>query len=166
MGKVPPGGSGSGCYFARGGKVTKTPPGGSFDERLRGAGAHRRRRPGPPFCGGRPPGGWVCSSGGQSQVGLSFLPRPTGAYALETLECPHYTDTAYPGKTVAAGQLPRHSPDHRRTEQVGRHQAVYGRAEMLSNFDGTRALWPEWRRMHGQNLGRRKWRTNRRDTPS
>ena len=33
-------------------------------------------------------------------------------------------DTAYPGKTVAAGQLPRHSPDHRRTQQVGTQEAV------------------------------------------
>ena len=40
-----------GCYFARGGKVSKTPPGTAFDERLRAAGAHRRLVPGPPFTG-------------------------------------------------------------------------------------------------------------------
>ena len=43
---------GDGCYFARGGKVTKTPPGDGSDERLRGAGAHSHLSPGPPFYGG------------------------------------------------------------------------------------------------------------------
>ena len=40
------------CYFARGGKVTKTPPGGSFDEHMACASVHRRRPPGPPIYGG------------------------------------------------------------------------------------------------------------------
>ena len=33
---------GDGCYFARGGKVTKAPPGDTFDEHLAYAGVHRR----------------------------------------------------------------------------------------------------------------------------
>jgi len=40
------------CYFARGGKVTKTPPGVSFDEHMACASVHRRRPPGPPIYGG------------------------------------------------------------------------------------------------------------------
>ena len=39
------------CYFARGGKVTKTPPGNGSEERLRGAGAHSHLSPGPPIYG-------------------------------------------------------------------------------------------------------------------
>ena len=48
---------------------------------------------------------------------------PTGSEILNCLRC---TDTAYPGRTVAAGP-----PDHRRTKQVGMHQAVCGRAARL-----------------------------------
>ena len=41
------------------------------------------------------------------------------ALAGTPIKCLRCTDTAYLGKTVAAGP-----PDHRRTKQVGRHQAV------------------------------------------
>ena len=90
----------------------------------------------------------------------AFLAPGTQAPAgLEIKECLRCTDTAYPGRTVAAGP-----PDHRRTQQVGRHQAVYVRAKMLSNFDGKRPLWPESKKVHGQNLGRRKGPKGQRDT--
>ena len=80
-----------------------------------------------PGYGGRPPGGWALASGGSEDKTL----RPsclgdTGPYKVEIWKCPHCTDTAYPGKTVAAGPS-----DHRRTKQVGRHQAVYVRTKML-----------------------------------
>ena len=69
------------------------------------------------------------------------------------------TDTAYSGKTVAAGP-----PDHCRTEQVGRHQAVYVRVQIPSNFDGKRPLWAEWRRETDLDFARRKHTYPQRDT--
>ena len=44
------------------------------------------------------------------------------ALAGTPIKCLCCTDTAYAGKTVAVGP-----PDHHRTKQVGRHQAVYVR---------------------------------------
>ena len=55
-------------------------------------------------------------------------------------------------------------PDHRRTQQVGKQEAVYGRIQAPTNFDGSRAWWPESRRMHGQNLGRRNGPNDQRGT--
>ncbi len=49
---------GRGCDFLSDQKVTKESPGGSFDERLRGAGAHKRRRPPAAF--------WLLCRRGQS----------------------------------------------------------------------------------------------------
>ena len=48
--------------------------------------------------------------------------------------------------------------DDGRTKQVGRHQAVYVRIQVLGNLEGSRPQWAESRRAHGQNLGRRKRR--------
>ena len=42
-----PEGRGERCYFARGGKVTKTPPGDGSGERLKAAGAHSHLIPPP-----------------------------------------------------------------------------------------------------------------------
>ena len=81
------------------------------------------------------------------------------ALAGTPIKCPRCTDTACSGKTVAAGP-----PDHRRTKQVGRHQAVCVRVAMPSNFDGNRPQWAENRRGHGQSLGRRKIPKIQRDT--
>ncbi len=105
--------------------------GAASDERLRGAGAHRRLAPDPVY-GGRPPGllGNLVRRAKSGQANLS-CPGGTGPYKVEIWKCPHCTDTAYQGKAVAAGQLRGHLPDHRRTKQVGRHQAVYVRAEIL-----------------------------------
>ena len=50
---------------------------------------------------------------------------------IKYLRC---TDTAWLDITVAAGL-----PDHRRTKQVGRYQAVYVRIQEPSNLDGKRA---------------------------
>ena len=75
-------------------------------------------------------------------------PSPQGPIWSEISKCLRCADTAYSGKTVAAGP-----PDHRRTKQVGRHQAVCGRAAMLSNFNGKRPQWAESRKAHGQILG-------------
>ena len=44
----------------------------------------------------------------------------------KSLRC---TDTAYPGKAVAVGP-----PDHHRTKQVGRHQAVLDRTAEAENL--------------------------------
>ena len=102
-----------------------------------------------PHYGGRPPEGWEVLSGGQRQDHLVFL--ASGALAptrSEISKCLRCADTAYSGKAVAAGP-----PDHRRTQQVGRHQAVCGRAAMLSNFNGKRPQWAESRKAHGQILG-------------
>ena len=44
MKMIPPCGA---AYFARGGKVGKTPPGGSFDEHMACTSVHRRRPPDP-----------------------------------------------------------------------------------------------------------------------
>ena len=51
MGKVPPGGAGSGCYFLLAQKVTKDALGVAFDERYAGGSAHRRLTPKPPITG-------------------------------------------------------------------------------------------------------------------
>ena len=51
------------------------------------------------------------------------------ALAGPPIKCPRCTGTAYSGITVAAGQLP--GGDHRRTKQVGRHQAVCNRSSSL-----------------------------------
>ena len=65
--KVPPCGA---SYFARGGKVGKTPPGDGSDERLRAAGAHSYLVPTPsgpsghlPLTGGVGPRSPCCGSG-------------------------------------------------------------------------------------------------------
>jgi len=34
-------------------------------------------------------------------------------------------------------------PDHRRTQQVGKQEAVYGRIQAPTNFDGSRPQWAE-----------------------
>ena len=49
------------------------------------------------------------------------------ALAGTPIKCLRCTSTACSGKTVAAGQLQMYLSDHRRTKQVGRHQAVYVR---------------------------------------
>ena len=52
MGKVTPcGARRDGCYFARGGKVTKTPPGAAFEEHFACGSVPRRLAPGPPVTG-------------------------------------------------------------------------------------------------------------------
>ena len=160
--------------------------GDSFDERLRGAGAHRRRPPGPPATGDalqedrhlRPAApktrlcvllapGTQAPSSSQSplysrrpSVGIRHVasllllspPNPLRwALAGTPIKCLRCTDTAYPGKTVAAGP-----PDHRRTKQVGMHQAVCARVAMPSNFNRRKALWPESRTGTGLDFARRK----------
>ena len=70
------------CYFARGGKVTKTPPGNGSEERLRGAGAPSRLFPGPlvtrvgPF-------GLLVIPGGQNQVLFPFYSQALGPFAIK-----------------------------------------------------------------------------------
>ena len=66
---------GDGCSFLLAQKGTKDALGAAFGEHLRAAGAHRRLAPKPPFYGGRLSLHQAISSGGQNQVGLSFLPR-------------------------------------------------------------------------------------------
>ena len=143
-----------------------------------------------PVYGGRPPKGWAVSSGGQNQDRLILLasgalapsssqsplysgrpsvgirhvaslrllspPNPLrwalAGTPIKYLRC---TDTAYSGKAVAAGLS-----DHRRTQQEWMYQAVYVRSQMLSNFDGKRPLWAEWRRETDLDFARRKLRTN------
>ena len=74
---------------------------------------------------------WALSSGGQNQVGLSFLPRGHRPLLVGNLKCLRGTGTAYLGKARAAGQLPRPLPDHYRTKQVGMQEAVYVRGEIF-----------------------------------
>ena len=168
--------------------------GDSFNERLRAAGAHRRRPPGPPATGDALLGNWhlrpaapntrpcaLLASGtqapsssqsplysGRPSMGIRHVasllllspPNPLRwALAGTPIKCPRCTDTACSGIAVAAGP-----PDHRRTKQVGRHQAVCVRVAMPSNFDGNRPQWAENRRGHGQSLGRRKIPKIQRDT--
>ena len=156
--------------------------GAAFDERLRAAGAHRRLAPDPGY-GGRPPvllGTFIrrasssqsplysgCPSVGIRHAAPLLLLSPPNplrwALAGPPIKCPRCTGTAYSGITVAAGQLP--GGDHRRTKQVGRHQAVCVRIQEPSNSDGKRPQWAENRRAHAQNLGRRNIPEVRRDTP-
>ena len=82
--KVPPVGRGSGCYFLLAQKVTKDALGAAFDERLRGAGAHRRLAPKPPFTRACP-FGFCVIPGGQSQDLFLSYSRPTGAYYYQNL---------------------------------------------------------------------------------
>ena len=57
--RVPPCGAGERrCYFLNDQKVTKESLGVAFDERLRGAGAHRRLTPKPPITGDALLGNW------------------------------------------------------------------------------------------------------------
>ena len=78
----------------------------------------------------------------RAKLGRLFLFAPgTQAPAASKIRKPlRCTDTAYLGKTVAAGP-----PDHRRTKQVGMHQAVCVRVAMPSKFNSRKALWPESR---------------------
>ena len=112
-----------------------------------------------PVYGGRPPERWALASGGSGHktLHLSCL-GPQGPTGAEIKKCLHCTNTAYLGKTVAAGPS-----DHRRTEQVGTQEAVYDRGQNLANFDGNRPQWAEWRGTHSQNLGRRKGVGGQRD---
>ena len=73
--RVPPCGA---AYFARDGKVGKTPPGDGSDERLRAAGAHSHLSPGPPVTGAGHFGYFV-SSGGLNFDRAFLFTRPTGA---------------------------------------------------------------------------------------
>ena len=79
---IPPCGA---AYFARGGKVGKTPPGTAFDERLRAAGAHRRLVPGPLFTRAGHFGVPVVF-GGQNQDRFPSYSRPTGAFCYPNLK--------------------------------------------------------------------------------
>ena len=121
---VPPRRAGRRCAFLSDQKGTKESPGDGSDERLRGAGAHRRRPPGPPATGDVLLGVWLCLPGGpktRSSVLLaSGTQAPTWAEIKNDLRC---TDTAYLGRAVAAGP-----PSHRRTQQEGRYQAVCDRS--------------------------------------
>ena len=112
-----------------------------------------------PGYGGRPPGGWALASGGSEHKTLRFsCLGGTGPYKVKIWKYLRCTNTAYLGKTVTAGPS-----DHRRTKQVGAHQAAYDRGQKLANFDGTRPQWAERRGVHGQNLGRRKRGGDQRD---
>ena len=77
--KVPPCGA---SYFARGGKVGKTPPGDGSDERLRVAGAHSYLSPGPPVTGA---GSFGClvNSGRQNQDLFPSYSRALGPFAIK-----------------------------------------------------------------------------------
>ena len=75
---------GDGCYFARGGKVTKAPPGDTFDEHLAYAGVHRRCPPDPHFTGAGH-FGYLISFGGLSFDCAFLSSRPTGAYCNQNL---------------------------------------------------------------------------------
>ena len=97
-------------------------------------------------------GVWLCLPGGpktRSSVLLaSGTQAPTWAEIKNDLRC---TDTAYLGRAVAAGP-----PNHRRTQQVGRHQAVSFRGAMPTNLDGSRPQWAESRRGTDLDFARRK----------
>ena len=73
---------------------------------------------------------------GPHQFYNSACPGSQGPAGSEIKKCLRCADTAYSGKTVAAGP-----PDHRRTKQVGRHQAVCVSVPMASNLDGSRPQW-------------------------
>ena len=77
--KVPPCGA---SYFARGGKVGKTPPGDGSDERLRVAGAHSYLSPGPPVTG-EGNFGLLVISGGQNQDLFPSYSRALGPCTIK-----------------------------------------------------------------------------------
>ena len=80
------------------------------------AGVHRRRPPGPPYYGGRPLKDLALTSGGSEHKTVHFsCLGDTGPYCVKMGKSLRCTDTAYLGKTVAAGP-----PDHYRTQQEGR----------------------------------------------
>ena len=154
--------------------------GAAFDERLRAAGAHRRLAPDPGY-GGRPPvllGTFIrrasssqsplysgCPSVGIRHAAPLLLLSPPNplrwALAGPPIKCPRCTGTAYSGITVAAGQLP--GGDHRRTKQVGRHQAVCVRIQEPLNLDGNRPPWAESRTETSLDFARRKQLADRSD---
>ena len=75
---------GDGCYFARGGKVTKTPPGDGSDAPLRAAGAHSHLSPGPPFTRAGNFGLWVYP-GVQNQDLFPSYSQATGPFCHPNL---------------------------------------------------------------------------------
>ena len=79
---IPPCGA---AYFARGGKVGKTPPGNGSDERLRAAGAHSHLFPGPLFTRAGHFGAPVVF-GEQNQDRFPSYSRPTGAFCYPNLK--------------------------------------------------------------------------------
>ena len=79
--------------------------GDSFDERLRAAGAHRRRPPGPPVTGDALLKDRHLRSAGKTRPDYLSCPGPLGPVWLKIKKSPRCTDTAYSGITVAAGQL-------------------------------------------------------------
>ena len=84
------------------------------------AGVHSHHPPWTPVYGGRHPEDLAFASGGSEHMTLrSSCLGPQGPIWLEIKKCLRCTDTAWLDITVAAGL-----PDHRRTKQVGGHQAV------------------------------------------
>ena len=74
---------GDGCSFLLVQKGTKKTPGAAFDEHLAAPVLIGGLPPDPHFAGDALLFSWALSFGGQNQVRLSFLPRPTGAYSIE-----------------------------------------------------------------------------------
>ena len=155
---------GDGCYFARGGKVTKPPPGDGSDERLRAAGAHSHLSPGPPLRGTP-----ACGIDYDLPAGKDKICDPPCLGPLGPTNCKfeRYTVEITPPTLAKPWQLSicgKHSLDHRRTKQVGKHQAACVSVAMPSNFDGSRPLWAENRTETGLDFARRKRRKTQRDT--
>ena len=136
-------------------KGTKKAPGAFFDEHSAYAGVHRRRPLDPRFTGVLYWEPSTCVRRLRTQDHAFFLPRGHWPLPVQNLveKCVEMTPPplAKPGRLVRSC-WPR-LPDHARTEQVGRHQAVYVRIQRPSNLYGSRPQWAEMRRTHGQILG-------------
>ena len=119
-----------------------------------------RRRPMAPLC----KGGCPRSGLGDCRFSVKFSAAVCGRILSAPTEmpfhfarrgrCPHRPGQG-PGPSLAVGAAISRPSDHRCTQQEGRHQAVYGRAEMISNFGGKRPLWAENRTETGQYFARR-----------
>ena len=119
------------CSFAPGGKGTKTPPGDGSDERLRGAGAHSHLSPGPPITGDSLLEDRHLRPAAPNTRPCVLLAPAHGGLSGQKLRSVRAVQT--PPTLAKPWQLGKYRcpTDHRRTKQVGRHQAVRNRSSSL-----------------------------------
>ena len=150
------------CYFAHGGKVTKTPPGTAPMS------AYAQRAlivafPRTPFTGDalledrllRP-------AAPKTRPCVLLAPAHWG---LPRLKLAAFCAERTPPSAVKLWRLGScRVPDYRRTKQVGTHQAVCVSTQCLTNFNSSRPQWAESRTKTDLDFARRGLHKAQRDT--